>query len=154
MILSEAHRVDEAMLFHSLLPQGSLRNFHVDWKSHYIDDEGFLIEKPCLGLPFDPCMKTKGNSTDMVFVDPKRKDELISGLSFDSSHDTNSINSRKRKSMEPIRSRLSIDLVRAIFEAARGNSKLPKNLNFQVVLGSNGPRISPPSYEYEGEKKL
>jgi hypothetical protein len=154
MILSEANRVDETILFNSLLPQGAFRNFHIDWKSHYIDDEGFLIEKPCLGLSFDPIMKTKGSSTDMAFVEPRRKDELTSGVSFGSSHDIDSSRARKRKAMEPIRSRLSIEFVRAIFAAARGKSKLPKNLNFQVVLGSNGPRISPPSYEYEGEKNV
>ena len=43
---------------------------------------------------------------------------------------------------------LVVDDVRAIFQAVRGNYRPPKGLKFQIVLGTAGQKISPPSFEF------
>ena len=48
--------------------------------------------------------------------------------------------------------RLSDGDVRAIFESLHGSSQPPPHLNFQIVpVGPNGLKLSPPSFEFEGE---
>ena len=60
---------------------------------------------------------------------------------------------RKRKHTEsPLDgSNLLVDDIRAIFAAVRGNYRPPPRLKFQIVLGTKGQKISPPSFEYGGE---
>lgn len=57
----------------------------------------------------------------------------------------------KRTSPDSCSDRLSLVDVRVIFEAVHGRRELSPDLKLQVVLGSDGPRISPPSFAYEGE---
>lgn len=46
--------------------------------------------------------------------------------------------------------RLSDDDVRAIFECLHHQGPLPSRLHFAIVpVGSNGLKLSPPSYEFE-----
>jgi hypothetical protein len=48
--------------------------------------------------------------------------------------------------------RLSDDDVRAVFEAVHNNSTPPEHLPFQIVpIGSDGLKLSPPSFQFEGE---
>jgi hypothetical protein len=51
--------------------------------------------------------------------------------------------------------RLSDADVRAIFESLHGNGQPPSHLKFQIVpVGANGLKLSPPSYEFEGELRI
>lgn len=51
--------------------------------------------------------------------------------------------------------RLSDEDVRAIFESLHGDHQPPPHLKFQIVpVGPTALRLSPPSYEFEGEKVL
>ena len=48
--------------------------------------------------------------------------------------------------------RLSINEVKSLFDCIYKNKFPPKDLQFKIVLvGSNGLKLSPPSYEYKGE---
>jgi hypothetical protein len=48
--------------------------------------------------------------------------------------------------------RLSDDEVRAIFECLHSERPVPTHLKFQIVpVGSNGLKLSPPSYEFPGK---
>jgi hypothetical protein len=48
--------------------------------------------------------------------------------------------------------RLSDDDVRAVFEAVHDNRQPPTHLQFQIVpVGPEGLKLSPPSFEFEGE---
>ena len=48
--------------------------------------------------------------------------------------------------------RLSDADVRAIFESLHGNEPPPSHLQFQIVpVSSDGQKLSPPSYEFEGK---
>lgn len=63
----------------------------------------------------------------------------------------------KRKRAEAqleVQSNLVVDDVRAIFHAVQGNFRPPKGLHFQVVLGTVGQKISPPSFEFESEFEM
>jgi hypothetical protein len=47
--------------------------------------------------------------------------------------------------------RLADDDVRSIFECLHHEAPLPSHLRFSIVpVGPNGLRLSPPSYEFEG----
>lgn len=79
----------------------------------------------------EPCMSKVGRSSSVV--------EIRKG--------------RKRKHTEsPLDgSNLLVDDIRAIFAAVRGNYRPPPRLKFQIVLGTKGQKISPPSFEFRGE---
>ncbi len=48
--------------------------------------------------------------------------------------------------------RISINEVKSVFDCVTKNKSPPKDLQFEIVLvGSNGLKLSPPSYEYKGE---
>ncbi len=48
--------------------------------------------------------------------------------------------------------RLSEDDVKTVFECVCNNRYPPASLRFQIiVVGPNGMKLSPPSYEYPGE---
>ena len=48
--------------------------------------------------------------------------------------------------------RLSDEDVRAIFESLHGSHPPPSHLKFHIVpVGADGLKLSPPSYEFEGE---
>ena len=66
---------------------------------------------------------------------------------------TESRKRRKRKHTEsPLDgSNLLVDDIRAIFAAVRGNYRPPPRLKFQIILGTKGQKISPPSFEFGGE---
>ncbi|KAI2494366.1 hypothetical protein MHU86_20180 [Fragilaria crotonensis] len=44
---------------------------------------------------------------------------------------------------------LVVEDVRSIFQALRGNTQPPAHLNFQIVLSTEGQKISPPSFKFE-----
>lgn len=46
---------------------------------------------------------------------------------------------------------LVVEDVRSIFQALRGNTQPPAHLNFQIVLSTEGQKISPPSFKFESE---
>jgi hypothetical protein len=51
--------------------------------------------------------------------------------------------------------RLSDEDVRAIFESVHNNHRPPPHLQFKIVrVGPEGLKLSPPSYEFEGECSL
>jgi hypothetical protein len=51
--------------------------------------------------------------------------------------------------------RLSDDDVRAVFEAVHDNRQPPRHLQFQIVpVGPEGLKLSPPSFEFEGEQHM
>lgn len=57
---------------------------------------------------------------------------------------------RKKSTMATVR-RLSDDDVRAVFESIHENREPPPHLRFQIVpVGSDGQKLSPPSFEFEG----
>lgn len=48
--------------------------------------------------------------------------------------------------------RLSNDDVKKIFDCVHNNREPPQRLAFQiVVVGQNGMKLSPPSFEFEGK---
>ena len=48
--------------------------------------------------------------------------------------------------------KLSVDDIKKVFNCVHSNEVPPEHLKFQIiVVGSNGQKLSPPPYEFEGK---
>ena len=58
----------------------------------------------------------------------------------------------RRKPIPMSMRKLSVDDIKKVFNCVHSNEVPPEHLKFQIiVVGSNGQKLSPPPYEFEGK---
>lgn len=87
-------------------------------------------------------------------VDKKYNTKLKSSQSLYNKESMNDIDEQSLTYQDTIK-RIPDNDVRAIFECLHENKPLPEHINFSIIhVGPNGQKLSPPSYEFKGTKKM
>lgn len=103
--------------------------------------------------PFTVAAETESCVIEVSGLSSAAETELcISNVGSSSSVPENRKGGKRKHTESPLDgSKLLVDDIMAIFAAVRENYRPPPRLKFQIVLGTKGQKISPPSFEFRGE---